>query len=443
MMSYKNKRIFVLGMARSGVAVSKLLSKDNHILLTDRKCDDLELIRELEQLGINVVITDEQTELLNENYDYVVKNPGVHPQNETVLKAKKLGIPVINEIEVAYNLLPRNVKIIGITGSNGKTTTTFLTNEILKIAGLPIKTGGNLGVPACEMLPEIKENDILLLEISSHQLLDFDKFKTDISVLTNFSEVHLDHFGTYENYKKNKLNIFKHHTNKDIAILNGNDEEIVKMTKNIPSKKLYFSSENEADCYIKDNKIMFKGKTICELSDIRIKGIHNYENVMCAIMVAKEFNVSNEVIKEALDNFGGVEHRLEFVRRLNEREFYNDSKATNNASTIVALSSFNTPVILLLGGLDRGQSFDELNGHTDYVKTVVCYGETKNKIKDYCQQQNIDVTVVDTLEEAVKGAYNISSENDTILLSPGCASWDQFESFEVRGNEFKKIVDSL
>lgn len=441
---YKNKNIFILGMGRSGVAASKLLCKEAHVLLTDIKCDDYELIRELESLGINVVITDNQAELLDEKFDYVVKNPAIRADNETVQKAKKLGIKVINEMEIAYTLLPEKVQVIGITGSNGKTTTTYITYEILKLAGLPVHVGGNLGIPVCDLLSKVKTGDILVLEVSSHQLADLDTFKTDISVLTNFSEVHLDMFGTYDNYKNNKLKIFNHHTKKDIAILNGHDPEVIAKTKNIPSTKLYFNSLNEnADCYIKDDKIWYQAESICELSDIRIKGRHNYENVMCAIMVAKQFGVSNDIIKEALDNFGGVEHRIEFVRRINDREFYNDSKATNNKSTIVALSAFDNPVILLLGGLDRGQSFDELDGHMDKVKQVICYGQTKNKIAEYCQSRTIEVTVVENLEEAVKYAYNISEAGDTILLSPACASWDQFSSFEQRGEKFKEIVEHL
>lgn len=440
---YNGKRIFVLGMGRSGVAVSKLLCKNNHILLTDVKCDNLELIQELEALGINVVITDNQQELLSENFDYVVKNPGIRADNEVVVKAKKLNIPIINEMEVAYNLLPKGVKIVGITGSNGKTTTTTITYEILKVAGLPVHVGGNLGIPLCSIIEDVKENDILVLEISSHQLVNLDNFKTDISVLTNLSQVHLDMFGNYENYKNNKLGIFKHHTSNDIAIINGNDKDVLDLTKNIPSNKICFNSEKKSDIYI-DNEIIYYGEeAVCELSDIRIKGMHNYENIMCAIGVAKQFNVDNEFIKEALDNFGGVAHRLEFVRRFNDREFYNDSKATNNKSTIVALSAFNSPVILLLGGLDRSQSFDELASHLHFVKNVICYGETRNKISDFCKKQGISVTVVENLEEATKLAYNISVEGDTILFSPACASWDQFNSFEERGDRFKEIVNNL
>ncbi len=440
---YEGKKIFVLGMGRSGIAVSKLLCEKNHILLTDVKCGDLGLIKELEDMGINVVITKNQAELFNENFDYLVKNPGIRADHEVVVKAKKLGIPVINEMEVAYNLLPDGVKIVGITGSNGKTTTTSITYEILKLADLPVHVGGNLGIPLCSIIKNVKAGDILVLEVSSHQLVDLNNFKTDISVLTNLSEVHLDMFGTYENYKNNKLRIFNHHTSNDIAILNGKDKDVVELTQNIPSRKVYFSSVGEADYYIKDNKIFYHDEEICELNDIRLKGMHNYENVMCALAVAREFNVSSDVIKEALDNFSGVEHRMEFVRRLNEREFYNDSKATNNKSTIVALSSFTSPVILLLGGLDRGQSFDELDDHMNYVKGVICYGETRDKIKDYCNSRGIEVTVVDDLDEAVKLAYNLSEEGDTILFSPACASWDQFSSFEERGEKFKEIVDNL
>lgn len=438
-----DKKIFVLGMGRSGIAVSKLLCKDNHILLTDTKCDDYELINELGNLGINVIITENQADLLDEKYDYLIKNPGIFPDNEVVLKAKNLNIPVINEMEAAYNLLPENVKIIGITGSNGKTTTAYLTYEILKLSNLPVKIGGNMGIALSSFANKVNPNDILVLEISSHQLLDFNKFKINISVLTNLSEVHLDMFKTYENYKNNKLKIFNHHTNKDIAILNAKDQELITLTNNIPSQKLYFSSIEKATCYIENDKIFYKNEEVCSLNDIRIKGIHNYENVMCAIMVAKQFNISNEIIKEALANFSGVEHRLEFVRRVNEREFYNDSKSTNNKSTIVALSSFKTPIILLLGGLDRNQNYNELDESLKHVKSVICYGQTKEKLKNYFDQKQIDTTIVETLEEAIRLAYNISEEGDTILFSPAHASWDQFKSFEERGNKFKEIVETI
>jgi len=440
---YKNKKIFVLGMGRSGLAVSKLLCNDNDVLLTDINCDDADLMSELENLGINVVITNNQEKLLNKDFDYVVKNPGIRADNKVVVKARNLNIPVINEVEVGYNLLPKGVKTIGITGSNGKTTTTMLTYEILKMAGLSVHIGGNIGVPLCVIVPNVKSEDILVLEVSSHQLVDIDKFNPHISVITNLSEVHLDMFGTYENYKKNKARIFKNHSLLDKIIFNGNDKDVLELVKDVPSEKILFNSNGQGNIYIKDKDIIYKNEVVCNLNDIRIKGIHNYENVMCAIAIAKEFKVSNEAIKEALNNFAGAEHRIEFVRRFDDREFYNDSKATNNKSTIVALSSFENPIILLLGGLDRGQSFDELGSHLNNVKSVVCYGETKNKIFNYFNRKKIPVTQVEDLEEATKLAYNISDKGDVILLSPACASHDQFKSFEERGKKFKEIVENL
>ena len=439
---FENKKIFILGMGRSGVSVAKLLSKKNNVLITDIKNNNLNEIKELESLGIEVVITDKQIDLFDDSFDVVVKNPGVKLDHPIVLKAKEYGIPVITELEVAYRYLP-SVKIVGITGSNGKTTTTTLTYEFLKEAGLPVHLAGNIGLPLCNQLDDIKDGDILVIEISSHQLANFDRFKVDIAVLTNLSEVHLDHFGTYENYKNNKLTIFNHQTEKDVAIINKGDAEVYRLTQNLPSKKLYFSSKGEANIYVKDNYIVYNGDNTLKLSDIKVKGMHNYENIMAATLVAKEFNVSNDIITKVLSKFGGVEHRIEFVRKVNGREFYNDSKATNVMSTITALKSFDNDVILILGGLDRGHSFDGLVPYLNHTKHIVCYGETKERIRKFAQDNNIDVAVVDNVSEAALTAYNLSKEGDTILLSPACASWDQFKSFEDRGNEFKKTVDNL
>lgn len=440
---FENKKIFILGMGKSGVSVAKLLASKNHILITDVENDNLDEIRSLEELGINVIITKEQAELFDNSYDFVVKNPGIKQENEIIQKAISLKIPVLTELEVAYHFLPKDVTIVGITGSNGKTTTTMIAYEILKAADISVHLAGNIGFPLCNMINDIKQHDVIVVEISSHQLVNLDKFKTNISVLTNLSEVHLDMFGTYENYKQNKLKIFRHHTDKDIAILNYNDSEVVRLTNDLESKKIYFSSTGEADICIKDDSIIYKGEKIIELNDIRVKGTHNYENIMAAILIAKQFNVSNSIIKSVLSQFGGVEHRIEFVKRVNGRQFYNDSKATNVKSTITALKSFDNDVVLILGGLDRGHSFEDLVPYLNHTKHIVCYGETKERIKDFATKNNIDVTVTANLEEATHAAYNISEEGSTILLSPACASWDQYKCFEERGNEFKKVVESL
>lgn len=441
---FENKKIFILGMARSGYEAAKLLSKHgNTILITDKKEQNEEHIKELTELGVKIEICDDPINLLDDTFDYVIKNPGIKLDHPIVLKAKELGITVTNEVEVAYNFLPKDTKIIGITGSNGKTTTTTLIYEILKMAGLDAYLGGNIGYPVCSLVDMVKDNSILVLEISGHQLHDTINFKTNISVMTNLSEVHIDHFGTYENYKLNKCKIFNHHTKDDVAIINYDNEDVILGTKDIKSRKIYFSSKKTSDLYIKDEAIYYGDSEIIKLKDIKLKGVHNYENIMCAIGAVKEFGVSNEDIYKLLNTFTGVEHRIEFVGDINGREFYNDSKATNVKSTQIALSAFSNPTILLLGGLDRGHSFEGLTEYLKNTKLIVCFGETKLRIKEYADKIGKECIVVDDLMSATKIAYKNSQEGDTILLSPACASWDQYDNFEDRGNEFKKTVKSL
>jgi len=440
---YDNKKIFILGMARSGYEAAKFLKSRNcDVLITDGKEQDENHVKELESLGVKVIIGENQADLLDETFDYVVKNPGISLYSKPCEKAIELNIPIINELEVAYQYLP-NVKIIGITGSNGKTTTTTLTHKILMEANLPVKLGGNIGYPMCSMINDIKENDIVLLEISSHQLQDFKDFKVDIGVLTNLSEVHIDHFKTYENYKSMKKKIFNHQLESDIAILNIGDDEVIKLTKDIKSTKIYFSSKQKSNLYLENDAIYYNNEKIVDLKDIRLKGNHNYENIMCAIAIAKQFNVSNKDIANVLLNFYGVEHRLEFVKKVNGKSFYNDSKATNVDSTIIALSSFNCPTVLILGGLDRGHSFEPLVPYMNNVSFVVCYGETKDRIEQFCIANEIKCYKYDNLKESVEFAYKSSTEGDVILLSPACASWDQYKCFEDRGTEFKQIINNL
>lgn len=441
---FKNKKILILGMAKSGFEAAKLLAlHHNQILVTDQKEQKEEDVQVLKELGVDFIVTEEPTKFLNDSFDYVIKNPGIHRSHPCVQKALELKIPVINEVEMAYTFLPKDISIIGVTGSNGKTTTVTILYEILKESGLPVHLGGNIGYPLSSLVNQIKAGDILVLEISDHQLHDMYDFKTNISILTNLSQVHLDFNGTYENYKQIKKRIFNHHTKHDLAILNQDNQDVVELTKEIPSRKLYFSSQTDSDLCIKNQAIYYLDEKVIDLDMIRVQGNHNYENIMCAIAAAKEFHVSNEAIKSVLNDFSGVEHRMEYVRRLEGREFYNDSKSTNNQSTIIALSSFQKPVILILGGLDRGQSFDELKDSMTYVKHVVCYGQTKEKIEKFCLKNQIDCVVLDDLESAVKVAYNLSEEEDVILFSPACASQDQFQSFEERGKLYKQYVENL
>lgn len=442
---YKNKKILILGMARSGYQVSKLLSKyNNDIIITDKKDQDINHVEELEKLGITFIKSEDPVNLIDCSFDLVIKNPGIRYDHPLILKAIDLGIKVENEVEVAYHFLPKDAYIIAVTGANGKTTTTTLCYEFIKEMGRPVHLGGNIGYPLSQIVEDVKSKDIVVLEISAQQLHDCYDFNPNISILTNLVPVHLDFFGDYKNFINHKLRIFQNHTKNDIAIINKGNLDSEESTKNIKSTKIYFNSYNtDGDLYIYENSIYYKNEEVVSLNDIKIKGKHNYENIMCAIAATKQFGISNEVIKNVLSKFAGVEHRLEYVGKINDREFYNDSKATNVKSTEIALGAFNTPVILLLGGLDRGHSFDDLNDDLDFVTHIISYGETKARIKEFALKCKKDCVVVDTLEEAVRCAYNISNKNDTILLSPACASWDQFNDFEARGKIFKEIVNKI
>lgn len=440
---YNNKNIFILGMAKSGYEAAKVLAKNNKVTINDEKEDqDISHIEELKKMNVNIILGSHPDDLLNNNFDLVVKNPGIKDDHKYIIKAKELNIPVINEVELAYTMMPKDVTIIGVTGSNGKTTTTTLIYEMLKREYDNIHLTGNIGFPLISFLKDIKEGDIILIEVSIQQLVNLDKFKTNVSVLTNISEAHLDHVGSYENYKNIKKKIFNHHTKSDISILNLDCKDVMEITNDIKSTKLYFSKKQKTNIYLEQNNIYYKNEFLINTRDIKLKGIHNYENIMASILVAKIFNISNETIFKVLKEFKGVEHRIEFVRDIKGISVYNDSKSTNIVATKTALNSFKEPIILILGGLDRGQSFLDLKEYNN-IKHVVCYGENSRKIDKDMKLLNIKTDVVETLEEATNKAYNLSNKGDIILLSPGSASWDQFKNFEERGEKFKEYVDKL
>lgn len=437
---FKNKKIFVLGMARSGYNVAKLLYKNNEIVITDKNDQDEEKVRELESLGVKFIKTDKPLEIFNASFDMVIKNPGVMPFHELLIEANKLNIPIYNEMEVAFHFLPKNIKIIGVTGSNGKTTTTTIIYELLKKMNISVVLGGNIGFPLSEVIPLIKNGDVLLLEISDHQLINFKDFKTDISVLTNLCQTHLDYHGNYENYKKVKHNIFNHHTEKDIAIINQNNLDSMDITKDIKSKKEYF---NGKDAFIKDDFIFIKDEKIININDIKIKGQHNYENIMAALLVINEFGINKDIIKDFFMNFNGVEHRIEFVCQKDNLKFYNDSKATNPTSTITALDSFNEDIYLILGGMQRNQNFHELDNHLKNVKKIYAIGQVTDEVFDYAKEVNINSEKCYTLSKAMEMIKNDNLNNGVVLLSPASASWDQYDKFETRGDEFKNLAKTI
>jgi UDP-N-acetylmuramoylalanine--D-glutamate ligase len=438
---FENKKIFILGMARSGYEAAKLLSDyNNKIIVTDGKEQKEELVSELESLGVKVIITSDQLSLLDDSFDYVIKNPGIKYDNPVVVKAKELGIKVINEIEMAYSFLDKSVNIIGVTGSNGKTTTTTLISEFMKNSFDNVYLGGNIGIPLSNFVRDIKPNSYLVLEISDHQLCDMYDFKTNVSVLTNITPTHLDFHKSYEVYQMTKKKIFNNHTSDDLAVINKDDEVSMKITDDIKSTKVYYGHDKTNLAYYDEEGIYYDGKLVIKLDDIILKGKHNYQNIMGAIIAVKKYGVTDEVIQKVLKEFKGVEHRLEYVDTINGVTYYNDSKATNCVSTITALNSFDKPTILLLGGYDRGHSFHDLDDSMKNVKCVVCFGETKNRIEEFCNDLNIKCYKNDTLKEAMNVVKDICTPGDVVLLSPACASWDQYDRFEDRGDEFKKLV---
>ena len=438
---FENKKIFILGMARSGYEAAKLLSDyNNEIIVTDGKEQKEELVSELESLGVKVIITSNQLSLLDDSFDYVIKNPGIKYDNPVVVKAKKLGIKVINEVEMAYSFLDKSVNIIGVTGSNGKTTTTTLISEFMKNSFDNVYLGGNIGIPLSNFVRDIKPNSYLVLEISDHQLCDMYNFKTNVSVLTNITPTHLDFHKSYEVYQMTKKKIFNNHTSDDLAVINKDDEVSMKITDDIKSTKVYYGHDKTNLAYYDEEEIYYDGKLVIKLDDIILKGKHNYQNIMGAIIAVKKYGVTDEVIQKVLKEFKGVEHRLEYVDTINGVTYYNDSKATNCVSTITALNSFNQPTILLLGGYDRGHSFHDLDDSMKNVKCVVCFGETKNRIEEFCNDLNIRCYKNDTLKEAMNVVKDICTPGDVVLLSPACASWDQYDKFEDRGDEFKNLV---
>ena len=438
-----------MGLARSGYQAAKVLIKrGNTVILNDGKAEeklDQEQIKELREAGVELIFGSHPDDLLDSSFDYLIKNPGVPIDHKYVLKARKLGIEVINEVEMAYRLLPENVKIVGITGTNGKTTTTTLTYEILhKALGDKVFLAGNIGYPLCSILDKVRENDIIVMEVSCQQLENLSTFRPNVGLITNLSPAHIDFLKSYENYKYVKSKLFKNQDSSDIAIANMENNDVLEITKNIKSQVKYFSSAKEINgCYLKDGAIYYYGDKVIDTDSIFIAGKHNLENCMGAIMIAKEFKVSNDVICDVISNFKGVEHRLEFVAKVNGRSFYNDTEATNIKCTQIALSSFDKPIIIILGGLERGQDFFELAPFMEHVKAIVGIGQCRERVLEFGKSVNIPTYIYEKLSDGFDKCYEISENGDIILLSPASASWDQYKECEVRGAEFKSKVEEL
>ncbi|MBC9825106.1 MULTISPECIES: UDP-N-acetylmuramoyl-L-alanine--D-glutamate ligase [Carnobacterium] len=446
---YEHKKVLVLGLALSGVNAAKLLHALGALVTVNdyKNFDENPQAQELLESGIRVVTGGHPVELLDEDFEWVVKNPGIMYNNPIIVKAIEKGIPVITEVELAYEVAEST--IIGITGTNGKTTTTTMIAELLNAGRSKghAYVAGNIGTPASLVAQKATADDEIVMELSSFQLMGITELKPHIAVITNIYSAHLDYHGTRDEYVTAKMNITKNQTEKDYLILNWDQLELRKLAKQSKAQIIPFSRKEilENGVYLQDGVIYYQREPIMAKETILVPGEHNVENAMAAIAVAKLLNQENGVIRNSLENFAGVKHRTQFVMELEERRFYNDSKATNTLATENALKGFDVPIILLAGGLDRGNDFDDLiPTMSNKVKALIVFGETAMKLSEAGKKAGIETIIpVQNVEAAVPVAYELSEPNDVILLSPACASWDQYRSFEVRGDAFIHSVEQV
>ncbi|CAH2713355.1 UDP-N-acetylmuramoylalanine--D-glutamate ligase [Neobacillus rhizosphaerae] len=443
---YRHKKILVLGLAKSGVTAAALLHKlGAFVTVNDKKplSENPEAQGLLEQ-GIKVICGDHPIELLDEGFELIVKNPGIPYNNPIIEGAFKKGIPVITEVELAYQI--SEAPFIAITGTNGKTTTTTLIHEMLNEGGKKPLIAGNIGTVASGVAQKAKKENVIVIELSSFQLMGIKTFNPKIAIITNLYDAHLDYHGTREEYKKAKANITENQTELEYLIINADQEETFEIARHTRAKIIPFSTKKQLSegAYISNGWICFNDEQIMEIADIALPGVHNLENILSAMAAAKLSGVENSAIQEVLKSFTGVKHRLQFVTELNGRKFYNDSKATNILATIKALAAFEAPIILLAGGLDRGNEFDELLPYLKNVKAMITFGQTAPKIERVGSEAGIKtIKRVDNVDKAVSEAYRYSESGDVLLLSPACASWDQYKTFEVRGDIFIEAVHKL
>lgn len=444
---YSNKNILVLGLAKSGTAAAELLLElGAKVTVNDQKLlEENEEAQKLQQLGAEVICGSHPLELVHDQLDFLVKNPGIPYTNPLIEKAVGYGIPIITEVEIAYDI--SEAEIIGITGSNGKTTTTTYIHDMLTGSEKVPLIAGNIGKVAVEVAKNAKPNNILVTELSSFQLMGTVHFQPKISVLLNLVEAHLDYHGSMENYMEAKANVFINQSNNDYIIYNYDDEKVKSIVREGQAQHIPFSVMEylEEGASVKDGKMMLFGREIISVEEMSLPGEHNVANGLAAAAAAYLAGAKIERIAEVLKTFSGVEHRLQFVVAHEGRNFYNNSKATNVPAAITSLKAFHEPVVLIAGGLDRGLSFNDLIPYLqEKVKCIVTYGETGEKLAETAQQANVSsVYTVATLPEAVPVAYENSSPGDVILLSPACASWDQFKTFEERGNSFVNAVKKI
>ena len=442
---FANKKVLVLGLAKSGESAARLLDKLGAIVTVNdgKPFEENPAAQSLLEEGIKVITGGHPLELLDEDFEWMVKNPGIPYNNPMVMRALEKKIPVITEVELAY--LISDAPIIGITGSNGKTTTTTMIAEVLTAGGQNGLLSGNIGFPASQVAQDAGETDTLVMELSSFQLMGIEAFHPEIAVITNLMPTHLDYHGSFEEYVAAKWNIQKNMTASDYVVLNFNQDLAKELAKKTAAKVLPFSTKEKVDgAYLDGDVLTFRGEAIMTASELGVPGSHNVENALATIAVAKLRGIDNQVIRETLAHFGGVKHRLQYVGEINQVKFYNDSKSTNILATQKALSGFdNSKVILIAGGLDRGNEFDELVPDIKDLKKMVILGESAARVKRAADQAEVSYLDASDIRDATRKAFSVAEPGDVVLLSPANASWDMYKNFEVRGDEFLAVFKEL
>lgn len=456
-MELKGKKVLVVGLARSGVAAARLLVSHGAMVMANDLKPEAQLAAqaaELRKLGVMLSVGS-HPESLFENADLIVVSPGVPADIAPLESARRKGVEIISEPELAGRFL--RGRMIGITGSNGKTTTTTITGELMRAVGASVIVGGNIGTPLTSLVEKTDESSWTVAELSSFQLETIQSLRVNIAVITNITPDHLDRHGSMENYVRAKHRIFLNQTESDWAVLNADDPGITEAvaTLGVRSKRVYFSSSGrEADIYARAGNIYTtlvnadrSEVEIIPFTEIAVPGMHNVENIMAALgatVCAMSVDESHlPALRDAIKQFKGVEHRIEHVAEVEGVKFYNDSKATNVDSTAKALEAFSNNVILILGGKDKGSDYKTLAPLIqDRVKQIILIGEAS----DIIAAQLKDVRPMlraRSMDDAVLKAMEAATAGDTVLLAPACASFDMFENYEHRGRVFKQSVYKL
>lgn len=448
-MDYTGKKISILGAVRSGIGAAKLIKKLGGIPFVSDATDSEKVkksIEVLQDLGIGNEIGGHTSQVYD--CDVMVVSPGVPLDSEIVKSAKEKKIKMISELELAASVCKG--KIIAITGTNGKTTTTSLCGHVFNVCGAKTYTAGNIGLAFSEIAFDVKVNEYAAIEVSSFQLDLVDQFKPNIAAILNITPDHLNRYeNNYQNYINSKLQIYKNQDNEDFLIINRDNDVLVNSLTKHASSDYYFSLcqvENYGS-YIAGEEVIFnkneKEEFRCALSDINLRGEHNYANAMAVINAAKIYNFENEKIIEGLKTFKGVEHRLEFVREIAGVKYINDSKATNVDSVWYALRSFDQPIYLILGGQDKGNDYNQIKDLVlSKVKKIYAIGSSADKVFNFFHH-DVKVEIKQTLENVILAVNSEARENDIVLLSPACASFDMFNDYEHRGRVFKDVVNEL